>query len=394
MRDERARKLFAVFAAAGADLRFVGGCVRDAFMGLEPGDLDLATDMLPEAVMATLGDAGIRTIPTGIEHGTVTALLDERRYEITTLRRDVATDGRRATVAFSSSWAEDAARRDFTINALNATSAGLVEDLTDGLADLENHHVRFIGEPEQRIREDVLRILRFFRFHGRFGGAEPDCDALAACTALAHLIPQLSAERIRDELLRILVIDRVMAMLGLMQDAGVLAHCLPVPADLSRLARSREVSGFPKDDALLALRLLLPDDPAVLKAAADRLRLSNREMRRLHQSAEPLPPGLSPQELALAIYRDGQEVVRDRFWLMAAHLPDDERQRILGVIDGYSPRQLPVSGHDLMALGMEAGPGIKQVLHSLEDWWFAHDCPDDQARVLDHARALVAEASG
>jgi len=394
MCDAAAKRLFAVFGAAGHELRFVGGCVRDAVLGLPPTDIDLATTMLPNVMLAVLKRAGIRALPTGLDHGTVTALVDGSRYEITTLRADVTTDGRHATVAFSTSWEADAARRDFTINGMNVNADGVLEDLVGGLDDLANQHVQFIGDPERRIREDVLRILRFFRFHGRFGGNDPDHAALKACTGLAHLIPQLSAERVRDELLKILVMDRVIPTLDLMTDAGLMPYCLPAPIDVLRLGDTRTIEGFPTDDAILALRLLLPDDPTIIEQAASHLRLSNKEARRLLASVPPLPPLLSKSALYLTAHRDGQGAVIDRLWGAARDLQPTQLSDCLALVATYEPRQLPVDGNDLIGLGLAPGPVIKQILQSLEDWWFVADCKADRAAVMDQARRLVAEVSG
>ncbi|KAF0137295.1 MAG: poly(A) polymerase [Rhodospirillaceae bacterium] len=221
------RRVIAALTAEGGEVRFVGGCVRDALLQRSVNDIDLATPERPELVLARLAQASLRALPTGLAHGTVTALVDGQTFEITTLRRDVACDGRRAVVAYTDNWAEDAARRDFTINALSADPAGSVYDPFDGLPDLHHGRVRFVGSPRTRIEEDVLRLLRYFRFHGWYGRPPPDREALAACRALAPRLATLSAERVRDELWKILLVPDPASMLLLMQGERVLAHVLP-----------------------------------------------------------------------------------------------------------------------------------------------------------------------
>ena len=235
------RALLAALGAGGAPVRFVGGCVRDAILGLRPADIDIATPESPDQVIRRLEKAKLKAVPTGLEHGTVTAVVPPATFQVTTLRRDVATDGRHATVAFGTDWAEDAARRDFTINALYADAEGRLYDFTDGRADLAAGLVRFIGDPAQRVAEDYLRVLRFFRFHARFGNGAPDAAAIAACSAAADRLDRLSGERVRDELLKILILPNAADALALMQQSGVLTAILPQArldvATLSRLVR-------------------------------------------------------------------------------------------------------------------------------------------------------------
>src|SRR6476619_45805 len=232
--------------ALGADeglTRFVGGAVRDDLLGLPVNDIDLATRIPPDEVINRLEKARIKAVPTGIDHGTVTAISDGHPFEITTLRRDVSTDGRRATVAFTDDWQEDAARRDFTINALSADpETGELFDYFGGLADLEQRHIRFIGDPLQRIAEDHLRILRFFRFHARFDAREPDAAALDACTARANDLMALSRERIADELIKLLGTDDPVPTIAIMVERAILRPVLPEIdiAAVNRLKRLRE----------------------------------------------------------------------------------------------------------------------------------------------------------
>lgn len=388
------RQVLALFAARGWDIRFVGGCVRDGLLGQVPADVDLATPVRPRTVMRLLGSAGIRVVPTGIAHGTVTVVLPDGKLEITTLRRDISTDGRRAVVAFSRSWRVDAMRRDFTINALNADSDGQVEDWTGGLRDLAEGRVRFIGEADHRIREDVLRILRFFRFHARFARGAPDQLALSACQRHAGLIVGLSGERIRDELFRILLLDRVEETLALMAATGVLSVALPVALNRDRLAAwlSLAASAREAGDPLLRLRLLLPDRAEVLADIARRLRLSGAERARLLACAEPLGAVASAADLRLQAQRQGLRAMRDRLWLAAAGglMTPAALAEQLAVLDSWAPRRLPVDGGDLQALGLMPGPRLGAVLAQLETWWFARDCQPDRAMVLAEARALLA----
>ena len=264
--------------AAGGEGRFVGGCVRDALIGRPVADIDIATPMTPQAVVDAVTRAGLKAVPTGIEHGTVTVVSSGRPYEVTTLRRDVTTDGRRATVAFTEDWAEDAARRDFRLNALYADRTGAVFDPTgEGVADAEAGRIVFVGEPERRIREDYLRILRFFRFRAWFGRGEADGAALAACSALKAGISQLSAERISAELIKLLSAPDPRAAVHLMADTGVLFEVLPWAGDASMFLPMIQIDR----DPILRLSSLLPGDPDVVREAAEKLRLSNAQKARL-----------------------------------------------------------------------------------------------------------------
>ena len=248
------RKMLAALTAGGRPARFVGGCVRDTLLDptTDPHDLDIATAEPPARVIELLRAADIRVIPSGLEHGTVTALCGDHAYEVTSLRRDVSTDGRRATVAFTDDFVADAARRDFTINALSCDAAGRLFDPFGGLADLQAGRIRFVGDARCRIREDYLRILRWFRFFARFGRAPPDGDALAACRDEAHGIQRLSGERIQHELFRLLPLPGAVQALALMQESGVLSHTLPAPLDLAALVALRRAGSA--DDPVLAPR--------------------------------------------------------------------------------------------------------------------------------------------
>ncbi|MGL5839846.1 MAG: CCA tRNA nucleotidyltransferase, partial [Sphingorhabdus sp.] len=280
LRDPALAKVADALRHEGIPPRIVGGAVRDAMLGIAVADIDLATPLLPQEVIRRLEAAGIKAVPTGIDHGTITAVASGRTYEITTLRRDVSTDGRRATVAFSTDWQEDAARRDFTINALYADpETRQIYDYFSGLEDLKNHHIRFIGDAHARIAEDHLRILRLFRFHARFGKGAIDAEALAAAKAQASSLMALSRERIADEIKKLLSVVDPVAAVNMMVQAEIFMPFLPeVKADTSLLertiARERSISIAPMPVRRLAA--LLPMDPVLVDKIAARLKLSNR----------------------------------------------------------------------------------------------------------------------
>ncbi|MES2136838.1 MAG: CCA tRNA nucleotidyltransferase [Pseudomonadota bacterium] len=352
--------------ALGADeglTRFVGGAVRDDLLGLPVNDIDLATRLEPDEVMRRLAKARIKGVPTGIDHGTVTAVSDGHPFEITTLRRDVTTDGRRATVAFTDDWREDAARRDFTINALSADpGTGELFDYFGGLADLEQRHIRFIGDPLQRIAEDHLRILRFFRFHARFDAGEPDAAALDACTSRANDLMALSRERIADELLKLLGLPNPSNTIAIMLDREILRPVLPEVtadrlADLQSLISAENEAGI-EPDGLRRLSALLPRDPALAQDIATRLRLSNKAKKRLAAAAAS-DPGLSPQALA---YRLGTDSAIDR--LLLSGRPGDA-----AAIARWKTPRLPIGGGALIALGLVEGPVVARTLRQIEQRW-------------------------
>ncbi len=357
----------AIIAALG-EVRFVGGCVRDALAGAVPKDIDLATPVLPEVVVARLEAAGIRAVPTGIEHGTITAIADDEGAEVTTLRRDVATDGRRATVAFTTDWQEDAARRDFTINALFADPAtGDISDWYGGVGDLAAGVVRFIGEPRDRIAEDHLRILRFFRFHARFGKGAPDAAGLAACTERANDLMALSRERIAMELLAILALPDPAPVVALMIAHGIFAPVLPEIADAAPLARlvGREQAQGVLPDPIRRLAALLPDDHEVTSDIGARLRLSNAQQKRLNFAARrQVDDASDPRALA---YRLGTEIAEDRLLLGAGDIAS---------LKGWTPPTFPMSGGAIIARGVPAGPQVAAILQRIERQWVAEGFPD------------------
>ena len=363
----------AVLEALGAAdglTRYVGGAVRDQLLQLPVSDLDLATRLRPDQVVERLEHAGIKAVPTGIEHGTVTAVSDGQPVEVTTLRRDVSTDGRRATVEFTDDWTEDAARRDFTINALSADpQTGELFDYFGGRGDLDARRVRFIGDPQQRIAEDHLRILRFFRFHARLGTGDPDAEALDACTSRANDLMALSRERIADELLKILALADPSRTVGTMLQRGILRPVLPEIeperlCDLQALvAAERDAAVAP--DALRRLAALLPAVPDTAEHIAVRLKLSNKGRKRL-ASAAAAPSSGSPEALA---YRLGTELAVDR--LLLASRPGDARR-----LAEWAPPRLPIGGGALIARGLPEGPIVAKTLRQIEQQWVEAGFPE------------------
>ena len=363
------RKLLKALGSAEGLTRYVGGAVRDDLVGLPVSDLDLATRLQPAEVIERLEATNIKTIPTGIDHGTVTAVSDGQTVEITSLRRDVSTDGRRATIAFTDDWKEDAARRDFTINALLADpETGEIFDFFGGLDDLQTGHIHFIGEPLERIAEDHLRILRFFRFHARFGSGAPDKSALDACAARANDLMALSRERIADELLKLLGLPDPAATVGIMLDRAILKPVLPEIApermrDLETLiAGERGASVEPL--ALRRFAALLPHDPALAETIAARLKLSNKARKRL---ACAVTDDLESSPRALA-YRVGSDCAVDRLLLAG------DADAASWIAAWKAPR-LPTSGGALMARGLPEGPIIARTLRSIEQQWLAAGFP-------------------
>ena len=391
------RRLLVALTAGGKPARFVGGCVRDTLLNRDADspDLDLATAEPPERVMALLERAGIRVIPTGLAHGTVTARLGDRTFEITTLRRDVETFGRHARVAFTDDFAEDAARRDFTINAMSVDPSGRLFDYFGGREDLARGRVRFVGRARERIREDYLRILRFFRFFARFGRPPADGEALSAVAAEAGGIERLSGERIREELLRLLAAPGAAESLRLMIATGVLAHILPWPVDLE--AFERLVRLAPESEPLVRLAVLLrradPGDEGVERLAR-RLRLSNREKEELRfLLTAPLPDFRESSETHRArAYRFGRERYLRLLALAAAvrDVPFETFAAVRGTVAAFARPEFPLRGRDLLALGVPSGPRIGALLKELERRWIASDFRLSREQLLDHARRLAA----
>lgn len=372
------RQLLDALGAGEGLTRFVGGSVRDELLGLAVSDIDLATRLHPEEVVERLRAARIKAVPTGIDHGTVTAVVHGEPHEVTTLRCDVSTDGRRAIVEYTDDWKTDAARRDFTINALSADPiSGEVYDYFGGAEDLKARRVRFIGDPLQRIAEDHLRILRFFRFHARFGRGAPDPEGLHACTARAKDLMALSRERIADELLKILGLPDPSPTLEIMFEQDILKPVLPEIGmnDLGALIRA-ETEGGIVPDALRRLVALIPPDPELAEGIAARLKLSNKARKRIACAADR---GVENDPEALAYYR-GTVCAIDR--LLLAGRSDEAR-----ALAGWSPPRLPIGGGILIERGMTAGPDVARTLRHIEAQWVEQGFPSG-----DRLEQIIAKA--
>lgn len=381
-----------LITALGGDemIRFVGGSVRDTLLGLPVSDIDCATRHPPEKTIELIRSAGFKAIPTGIQHGTITALLPSCPVEITSLRRDVSTDGRHATIAYSDNWKEDAERRDFTINALYAEAkSGLVHDYFGGLADLQTHSVRFIGNPETRIAEDHLRILRYFRFFARFGQNNPDPDALAACIKRANDLMALSRERIAGEILKILALPNPLAVIRLMLQSGIFAPILPEITEKSLtsfehlLERERDclISG----DALLRLAALLPEDPDLARAVAQRLRFSKEQKKYL--TILLTPEQQKPLALAWAV---GKETAISR--ILRSMRDTTTAKQAIGILENWERPVFPLKGGDLIAQGLPAGPIVASVLQNIQKIWIEAGFPDSHW-VQEKAATAIAQAN-
>ena len=388
----------AVLDALGGNGRFVGGAVRNALLGKPVSDIDIATPLLPEDVGARLGKAGLGAVPTGIEHGTVTAIANGRPFEITTLRRDVSTDGRRATVAFTADWAEDARRRDFTMNALYADANGEVFDSVGGVEDLKAGRVRFVGDPVTRIREDYLRILRLFRLHAWYGKGDIDPAALRAAAAEKAGLAQLSGERVQKELLRLLEAEAPAPVLRVMAASGILGELLPGALNIARLEHLARIEGesFFTPDPVLRLAALLPSDPAAVETLSRKLKLSNADAERLVDLAgarERVVSYLSVKEMRKLTYRLGAARFKDRVFLKWAEDPKESNavqwRALLSMAESFPRPKFPLSGRDVMLAGVPEGPLVGQILKEVEDWWVDADFIDDEFSLAERLKAVV-----
>ncbi len=376
----------ALEAAEPQGARFVGGCVRDSLLGETPKDFDVATMLAPEAAVAALKAAGLGVAPTGLEHGTVTAIAEHKGVEVTSLRADVSTDGRRATVAFTRDWAVDAGRRDFTVNAIYLTPDGKLYDPAGGVADAAAKRVRFIGKPEERIREDFLRILRFFRFSARFCDAF-DGPGLAACAALKDGMRQLSAERIGAEMAGILALPRASFALEAMQASGVLAEVWEAPGDLAAAARMKTLE--PAAPAPLMLAALYGEEGGA--GIGRRLRLSNAEKAMRSgalKGAAAFTPEMSETSLRERLYRLGRDGFCDAILTAAAQgrIDENDYRRLKTMAEAGPPPHFAISGRHIVAAGLAPGPDVSKILAAVEARWIAEDFPSQ-----DRQRAILAE---
>lgn len=392
----RAEGLQRVFAALPGS-RAVGGCVRDSLAGLPVRDLDMAAPFPPEEIARRLKAAGFKVFETGLAHGTVTAVLHGQPIEVTSLRRDVATDGRHAEVEWTTDWHEDAERRDFTINAMSMGADGVLHDDFGGEADLKARRVRFVGDAAQRLREDYLRALRFFRFHARYGGAEPDPVAIQAIREAVPGLARLSAERVWSELKRLMEAEDPRAALRLMIETGVLPAVLPEAGDPSRLdvALARGVT-----DVVLRIALLLPVGTDIT-ALASRLRLSGEEaarLRALHAIADaPGPAERDPAALrrfrAAARLRSEAALPAEILLVAAAQHPDRDYGALLDHLEPGLGPAFPLQGRDAIASGVPHGPVIGQLLGQVRDWWLETGAAADHAACLEKLRELVEQGA-
>jgi poly(A) polymerase len=391
----------AVMSALG-EARFVGGAVRNALLGANVVDIDIAVPVPPAEALARLTARSIKVVETGIDHGTVTAIAGHHAFEITSLRRDVETDGRHAKVAFTDDWAEDAARRDFTINALYASATGEIFDYATGVEDLIAGKVRFMGDPGTRIKEDYLRVLRLFRFHAWYGRGEIDGEGLRAAAEARDKLTTLSAERVAKEVLRLLEAGNPGPVLRVMAAAGILSEILPGALQLPRLERLTEIdadNNFPRD-AVLRLAALLPGTGDAARATSDRLRLSNADRLRLEQalSGKRIAAGLSAPDARRLLYRIGMARFRDKVLLQWASAPRTAGalpwRMLLQMAENWQRPRFPLTGRDVMEAGVPEGPEVGRILGLVEDWWLDSDFAADEGACRDRLNQAIARARG
>lgn len=365
------------------DARIVGGAVRDALAGRAVADIDFATPAIPDAIVAALAKAGIKAVPTGIDHGTITAVADKRGFEITTLRRDVATDGRHAVVAFSTDWREDAARRDFTINAMSLARDGTVFDYFGGAADLRAGVVRFVGDAATRVAEDYLRILRFFRFFARYGHGGPDAEATAAIRGGVAGLAGLSVERVWAELSGLLALPNPGPAVSLMAELGVLAALLPEGVGADRFLLLLAI-GAPVDPILRLAALLSGDAMAV----AVRLKLSVADRDRLVALRQPLSIAPNADEVAFrqALADEEPAILSGRAWLAG-------EPGLAGRVAGMVRPIFPLEGRHVLAAGIPPGPRVGALLRDVRDWWRDRGCTDPLAACVTELQRRLAETS-
>jgi poly(A) polymerase len=403
------RSIIAALTAKGSEVRFVGGCVRDAIRKLDTTDIDIATPDRPEVVIDLLEDRGIKAIPTGLSHGTVTVVSGVWNVEITTLRVDLQTDGRHAKVTFTNDWIADAARRDFTINTLSSTIDGDVYDPFSGMDDLAKGRVRFVGNAQNRIEEDILRLLRFFRMHATYSKTGPNKSAIAACRKLASRLPELSGERIRTEFFRTLLAPASADTIALMRGDKILESILPEITEVGRLrtltfleTRALNVPTVVPDE-IRRLAALINVDEMGAKQLAARLKLSNKQADRLVKlSTQPqaTSPELSTHTIRLQLRHLGANVTRDLLLIAwAGELSTEVCQSssrtaqwtaILEEIDNWVPIGFPLTGLDVLKVGVEPGKPVGDVLNVIESWWESEEYAPDREACLEYLENLTA----
>lgn len=390
LKEKPLADVLAALNGDGEKTRVIGGAVRNVLLGLPPAEVDLATTAQPKTVIDRVTATGFKAVPTGIEHGTITVVADGKPFEVTTLREDVETDGRHAVVRFGRDWKQDAERRDFTINAMSMSADGAVHDYCGGLADIEKRAVRFIGNPDQRIAEDYLRVLRFFRFFAAYGEGEPDREGYLACVRARDKLGALSRERIRAEILKLLAAKRAPEAMTAMADAGiydrVFANVPELPA-LARLVLIEQSNEIAPDAVrrLAAVAVRLEEDAAYLR---ERLRLSNEEYRRLDSMSDRwwrLTPASGETYAKETLYRIGGEEYADRALLSFAHsgasLADEKWGGLLSLPSRWTPPRFPLSADDFIKRGVEKGPKLGRALAVAEAAWIAARFPEDAAKL-------------
>ncbi|HWX89271.1 MAG TPA: CCA tRNA nucleotidyltransferase [Rhizomicrobium sp.] len=384
----------AVMGALG-EARFVGGAVRNALLGAAVADIDIAVPMPPAEAAARLAAKGIKVVETGVEHGTVTAIAGRHAFEVTSLRRDVETDGRHAKVVFTDDWAEDAARRDFTINALYASASGEIFDYATGVEDLIAGRVRFMGDARARIAEDYLRVLRLFRFHAWYGKGEIDAEGLRAAAEAKDQLKSLSAERIAKELLRLLEASHPAPVLRVMAATGILSQLLPGALQLPRLEKLTQLDweNLFVRDAVLRLAALLPDRQQAAQAVADALKLSNLHRTRLEQAlgGEQIAAQLSARAARRLLYRLGAARFRDKVMLQWAGAPHSAGawRMLLQMAENWQQPRFVLTGRDVMRAGLPEGPQVGRILAQVEDWWVDGDFAASEGALRDRLKALI-----
>jgi tRNA nucleotidyltransferase/poly(A) polymerase len=391
------RAIFALFAGGGGEGRVVGGAVRNALLGVPVADIDFATTLTPDRVAPLAEAAGMKVVPTGIDHGTVTLVTGGRAFEVTTLREDIATDGRHAVVRFGHDWTADAERRDFTVNALSVDAAGKVHDPVGGYPDIVARRIRFIGDADRRIAEDRLRILRLFRFHADYGAGDVDPPALAAAMRARAGLRDLSAERIGAEMRRIVVARGNVAAVTVMQEAGILPIVLGGIAYLAQFARAvraaRAAGAAPHPAPLLATLACRVEEDGM--RVSERLRLANAERDRLlatiaaGASFAPFPDERAARRL---LYRSGGEAFRDGVFhgfAWSTTPPADAWKNLYHLPDRWTPPGFPLRGRDIVAAGAE-GPAVGTMLRDLEAWWQEQDFAPDEAALRVRLAEMIA----
>jgi tRNA nucleotidyltransferase/poly(A) polymerase len=393
-----AARVLELLGGDGEEARVVGGAVRNALLKIPTGDIDIATTALPDEVIRRARAAGIKSVPTGIDHGTVTLVVDGQPFEVTTLREDTETFGRKARVAFGRDWIRDAERRDFTINGLSVDADRVVHDYVGGLDDIAAKRVRFIGDPDRRIAEDYLRILRFFRIHAAFGSGAPDREGYLACIRARAGLANLSAERMRMEMLKLMVAEGAAVAIGAMADGGLLLPILGGVAytgPLGAMISAERMLGW-KPDAIRRLAALAVAVTEDAKRVAARLRLTNAEAKALDSMGHRWWRlfGMDEATARRRLYRLGEEHYRDRLmlaWARSGAGPDSGYWREFAALpQRWSAPKFPLKAIDFISRGIAEGPALGHVLTVAEDAWLAADFPLDQSALIDIADQTVA----